>query len=444
MIFRLLNYILVFCLLCLCACEHHSKTMVPPSAVKGVLDLTKWDFERDGPVNLSGEYEFYWNQLLNPQDFTQNESSLEADVIAVPSAWNNFEYQGEKISGDGYATYRLTVLLDGSNSALAVKLLEMSTSFNLFINGRKLSSGGVVGTTADSTTPGFRPEIIGFQSNQDVLEVVVQISNFSHKFGGAWNPIVLGTRDQLHKNKELKTAYDLFLFGSIIIMALYHLGLFSLRRKERSPLFFGLFCLIIALRILTTGDRYILMLLPGIEYEIMIKIEYLTFYFAVPVFIQYFYSLFSHRFSKIICRLSTAVGLAFGVMVILSPVKFFSSTLSLYQVFTLAMFIYATVVLVIASCKKEFKAIIFLAGFTMLFLFSVNDMLYARNILQTGYMVQFGLFIFYFFPSISPLPLFLGSIYYHRNPTRRIKDNQGHPAKDQFNASAIRGKLDCI
>ena len=150
------------------------------------------------------------------------------------------------------------------------------------------------------------------------------------------------------------------------------------------------------MRILTTGDRYILLLFPGIEYEIMIKIEYLTFYFAVPVFIQYFYSLFSHKFSKIICGVSTLVGLAFGAMVILSPVKLFSNTLGLYQVFTLAMFIYATAVLVIASWKKEFKAIIFLAGFTMLFLFSVNDMLYARNILQTGYMVQFGLFIFIF------------------------------------------------
>ena len=229
MIFRLLNYGLVFLFLSLCACEHQSKTIVPPSAVKGVLDLTKWDFKRDGPVNLSGEYEFYWNQLLNPQDFIRYESSSKADVISVPRAWNNFDYHGKKISGDGYATYRLTVLLDGSNSDLAVKVLEMSTSFNLFINGRKLSSAGVVGHTANSTKPGFCPGIIGFQSNADLLEIVVQISNFSHKLGGAWNPIALGTRDQLQKNKELKTAYDLFLFGSILIMALYHLGLFSLR-----------------------------------------------------------------------------------------------------------------------------------------------------------------------------------------------------------------------
>jgi len=179
-------------------------------------------------------------------------------------------------------------------------------------------------------------------------------------------------------------------------MALYHLGLFSLRRKERSSLFFGLFCLIIALRILTTGERYILLLFPGIDYEIMVKLDYLTFYFAVPLFIQYFYSLFSYRLSKIICMLATVIGLVFGALVILFPVKIFSNTLSLYQVFTLSMFIYATAVLVIASFKKEFKAIIFLAGFSILFLLSVNDMLYALNIIRTEYMVQLGLFIFIF------------------------------------------------
>lgn len=30
----------------------------PPLAVQGVLDLTQWDFDRRGPAELSGEYEF--------------------------------------------------------------------------------------------------------------------------------------------------------------------------------------------------------------------------------------------------------------------------------------------------------------------------------------------------------------------------------------------------
>ena len=179
-------------------------------------------------------------------------------------------------------------------------------------------------------------------------------------------------------------------------MALYHFGLFFLRRKDCSPLFFGLFCFHIALRLLNTGDRYFLQLFPGINFETIIKFEYLTFYTAVPAFILYFYSLFTHRFSKAVTILSVAIGLAFSGVVILFPVKIFSYTLPTYQLFTIASFMIAIAALVAACFKKEIKAIIFLAGFPVLFLSSLNDILYAQSIIQTGYMVQFGLFIFIF------------------------------------------------
>ncbi|MBT8350543.1 MAG: hypothetical protein KJO26_04825 [Deltaproteobacteria bacterium] len=389
-------YSLVFLLIGVCACEKQTETKVFPTAVGGVLDLTQWEFERDGPVKLTGEFEFYWSQLLNPQDFIENESSLKADFIVVPRTWNGFEYQGKAISGDGYATYHLSVLINGGDADLGLKLLEMSTSFKLFVNGQKLCSAGLVGQTAESAKPGYHPEIVKFQANKNVLDIIVQVSNFSHRLGGAWETITLGAPDQLHKRNELKIAIDLFLFGSIFIIGLYHLGIYSLRRNERSALFFGLFCLIIAVRILTTGERFILMFFPEIDYEIMIKLEYLTFYLAVPVFLQYFYSLFSDLFSKKICKLATGIGLIFCAVVLLFPVKIFSHTLTVYQLFTISMFIYATVILVKASLTKEIKAIIFLAGFSILFILAVNDMLYAHNIIQAGYMVQVGLFLFIF------------------------------------------------
>ena len=150
MLYRNIQFGLIILILCLCACDQNVKTANPPLSQKGVLDLTNWDFERDGPVNLTGEYEFYWSQLLNPQDFNQNRSSLKADFIVVPRSWNDFVYQGKALPGEGYATYRLTILLNQSHAALAVKLLEMGTSYNLFVNGQKLSSAGVVGKTEDS------------------------------------------------------------------------------------------------------------------------------------------------------------------------------------------------------------------------------------------------------------------------------------------------------
>ena len=46
------------------ACRNDTPRRNPPKAIKGVLDLRKWDLKADGPVNLTGEYEFYWMQHL--------------------------------------------------------------------------------------------------------------------------------------------------------------------------------------------------------------------------------------------------------------------------------------------------------------------------------------------------------------------------------------------
>jgi hypothetical protein len=53
------------------ACLNDTTRRIAPEAVKGILDLTDWNFKKDGPVDLSGEYEFYWSRHLLPSDFAK-------------------------------------------------------------------------------------------------------------------------------------------------------------------------------------------------------------------------------------------------------------------------------------------------------------------------------------------------------------------------------------
>jgi len=54
-----------------------------PIAKKGVLDLSSWDFTKDGNVKLNGQWEFYWQNLYKPADF-KNKLTVEPDYIKVP------------------------------------------------------------------------------------------------------------------------------------------------------------------------------------------------------------------------------------------------------------------------------------------------------------------------------------------------------------------------
>ena len=49
--------------LLLSSCAAESKREAP-TAVNGVIDLSDWDFERDGPVELIGEWKVHLGRLL--------------------------------------------------------------------------------------------------------------------------------------------------------------------------------------------------------------------------------------------------------------------------------------------------------------------------------------------------------------------------------------------
>ena len=81
------------------ACLNDSPRRIPPKAVKGVLDLSDWDLKKDGPVDLIGEYEFYWLQHLLPQDFTSKTARHKTEFIKVPGYWAGYILGGKELPG---------------------------------------------------------------------------------------------------------------------------------------------------------------------------------------------------------------------------------------------------------------------------------------------------------------------------------------------------------
>ncbi len=380
----------------LAACNYHIQKKIPPKAIKGVLDLTDWDFRRDGRVDLSGEYAFYWKQHLNPSDFSKPILPQKTGFIRVPGYWNGYEVNGETLHGYGYATYRLKILLNAQKETLAFKFLTMGTAYTFFLNGQKISSVGTAGNDRETTHPRYFPQVVEFKPETNQMDVIFQVSNFHHRRGGLWEVIHLGEEKEIQKIREERLCFALILFGSIFIMALYHLCLFALRKTDRSFLYFGVFCFLIMLRLLTTGERYIVYFFPNIPWEIVIKTEYLSFYLSVPFLVLFAQSLFPQEISKRILNLIVPIGIAFSCSVIFTPARIFSYTLQPFQIITILTIMYGFYVLIVASIRKRTGAFVFLLGFIVLALSAINDMLYVEKIIQTGYFAPFGVFIFIF------------------------------------------------
>jgi PAS domain S-box-containing protein len=377
------------------ACHSIQDEKTPPKAVKGILDLTQWDFEKDGPVHINGEYEFYWEQHLQPSDLS-GPSNGPYGFVLVPGFWSQQLSGGEKPPGQGYATYRLRVLLGSVQKSLALRIQDMGTAFTLYVNGKRLGSVGVPGKDRESTLPRYYPQVIAVNESTDRLDILFHVSNFHHRRGGVWEAIQLGQEGQLRDLRERRVGVDLFLFGSIFVMALYHLGLFFLRKADRSPLYFGLFCLVVGLRLLTTGERYLTHIFPDLSWGLLVKLEYLSMCLAVPAFALFMQSLFSREFSRFYVRFVLTISSALSLIILFTQVRVFSHLLPVCQGLLLVTFLYGFYVLTFSVKNKREGAAIFLAGFIVMSLAVINDIIHVETMVHTGYFAAFGFFVFIF------------------------------------------------
>ena len=376
------------------ACLNDTPRRVAPKAVGGVLDLTDWDLNQDGSLDLAGEWEFYWSQHLSPPDFLKEALPAKKEFIKVPGYWKNNEIGGSQHPPDGFATYRLNIILNQSTEPLALRMQEISVAYTLYANGKQVASLGVAGKDRETTVPRQLHQVVDFRAANDSVEVIIQVSNFHHRRGGGpWEVMQLGTEQDIRQIHERGLNLDWFLFGSLFIMALYHLGLFLFRKKDRSPLYFSIFCFLIASRLLTTGGRYLAHLFPHLNWELLIKFEYLSFYLGVLAFALFMHSLFPN-FSKKILRIIEILALIFAAIVVFVPASISSYTVNPYEVITIGILIYSFYIIMVSLRQRNIEALVFLVGFLILAITVINDMLHVDEILQTGFFAPFGFLFF--------------------------------------------------
>ncbi len=363
-------------------------------AVNGVIDLTAWDFEKQGTVKLNGSWEFYWDRLLEPKDFAHPLLPAKTGYFTMPGSWNDYETGHEKIPGQGYGTFRLTVRIGNRVGIYGLKILHMATAYRMWVDGALLSSNGTVGTSRDAMVPQYLPKISMFRPKGATVPIVLQVSNFYHRKGGPWEVIEFGTADQIIEKRENRSHFELFIFGALLIMAVYHFALYFFRMKDTSPLYFGIVCLAIVGRQIMTGERFFISQFPSINWEVALKTEYICFYMFMPLFMMYFEKLFPREFSKPLLRVSQWLGTAFILFVIVTPATVYSYSIQAYQIITIAFGLYLHYVTIRAIMKKREGAILVIVSGGIFFITLINDIFVANEFYYAIHLVPLGLLVF--------------------------------------------------
>ncbi|MBN1950020.1 MAG: sensor histidine kinase [Bacteroidales bacterium] len=366
------------------------ETTFAPTAKEAVFDFAKLDFKTHPFVSLHGEVGFYWNQLLTPADFGKDSLPEPPTYQKIPSSWTEVEINNRKLTRRGYGTYRFTILTP-DDEWYGIKIKEFETAFKIWINGQPMGGAGKVGKSKQDMTPSWQRKEFYAQATGNKLDVVLQISNFYHRQGGATETISFGPANEIARYKEIHIGLDLFLLGIMLILGLYHMILYSYRQRDKSLLYFALICMFMFFRLGTTGEKTLLEILPFLTWQVAIRIEYISFMALTPSISWFLQVLFPKEIKPKIAWIATWISLGFIAVVLFTPSTVFSFTPSIFQLLIVAIASYLLVILFLCILRKREFALIIFGGFFILFITVINDLLSYRKIIETAYFLPLGI-----------------------------------------------------
>ncbi len=270
-------------------------------AVSGTFDLRSWDME--GNIDLDGEWEFYPNVLIDPNEGKFEDYRDIKKYVNVPGAWES--YLNEDRSTDGSGTYRLKIILLKEDN-YGIKTRTIRVSSHVFINGNDVINMGRPSLDRSSFIPDSKYKIGFIGSDNNELELVIHISSYGYSSGGIIKPIEFGTSQSIIKRDRLDRWFDGLIISVCLVLSFYFFLIYFQRRKETYLIYFSGTSLFMGLY-LSTMNEQLLDLFIDYDYLTRIRIQLFSMIMVTICFLFFVYYFFKeYRNEK---RMKSVIGL---------------------------------------------------------------------------------------------------------------------------------------
>ncbi len=365
------------------------------TAVNGIIDLKNYKFSESGIINLNGSWEFYPEKLYTPSDFSSGIKG-NSKLVDVPSLWNEHFFDKQDNFNIGYGTYRLKVFLPDNIEMLALRLKRIETSYVLWINNDTLVVSGKTAENKDLYVPTQKTILKLFAINKNSFDITLQVSNFNHRKGGIDSPLTLGLPLQITNESKRTKGFEIFIFGVLLIMAVFHFGLYIVNRKDYSLLFFGLLLITEIFSMMTNGEVLLTSFFPDMSWVLLKKIDYISNFLRATFIALFFYKLYEEDISKLFITILTGLNIILTLFVIFTNLLTYSFTLFVFIGTASITMLYILYAQIRGIFKKKDGAVIPFIGTFILLLTAFNDILYVSDVIETMFLTPFGMFIFIF------------------------------------------------
>lgn len=281
-----------------------------PLAKNGVLDLRKVDLQDKGTILLNGEWDFFPEQFIKPNDMNSISSETENTSITVPGNWGN-SLSNKGNSSICYGTYRLKILLnDEQSQSNRLYFSSIKTAAKVYINGKVVGKMGQPSKSKFNSIPENIPFFVMVDKGVTEIDLVIHVSNFEGQLGGIDKPIQLGADKTIIKEQAITYSFQymaamVLLFHSVYVLIIYFLFFgkkeklhldSTFRKSEFLYLAATFFCM--SLATVVDNSKILLYIFPFITYEWWAKIL-LSSYTASVLFLVLYLKHFLPTFNRL-------------------------------------------------------------------------------------------------------------------------------------------------
>lgn len=310
------------------------------------------------PVRLQGQWGFAWQEFVDPAWDRLPTSAL----AAVPSSWNSLTAGGKPPGQDGWGSYALLVNCPQGTS-LAVEAAHQRTATRVFVNGDLVAAHGEPGTSPPASHASIPNRVPITREYACPLRVTLHISNFDHRAGGFIRPLAVGPADVLARQRESRAIQDAAMLSTYLLTGLVALIFYAVRRRERTPLAFGLFCVAMAVYTDMIGERLLLRGWPAqVSWVTYTRVEYISWGAAMALFFVTLRGLFPTEIHRRMLQAVVGSLAVAGVAVLLLPPGVYSYLAQPGQFIAVLVGGYVAVAMVRADRRRQGDARVLLAG----------------------------------------------------------------------------------
>ncbi|MFP4547849.1 MAG: ATP-binding protein [Fidelibacterota bacterium] len=361
-------------------------------AVAGVIDLSGTDISTGETLKLDGQWEFYWKQLLTPEQVIAQDNE-HLSYISVPGIWTDKYHPEEQQKPTGYATYRLKVKITNGNYYLAFPYIF--TSAVIWINGSKVIELGKVADHKNFQEPHYMEYYYPVEVNDGTIDIVINVANYHHSKSGIRTSVKIGNKSDLHSHLLKTSANSLFIIIIGLLIGFFHLIVYLTQTKSRKIpyLLFGIFAFLFSIRLIIIEKALLYYLFPDISWFVITKMEWIIASTTAWLGLLFFVKKYPRDVNGVLWKIILSMGLLLTLTLLLLDTYYMSKLLNVILIYAGIIICQVLWILFKAMQKRREDSVVLFVSLIIMFFavmvdFYLNNKLdYNFNVITYGFLI---------------------------------------------------------